>query len=386
MAQVSAFDRDRAAHTSQHSEKGKQQFLLPLPVEAAQADDLAAPGRKRHAVEAVFPGEIADLDKGRRAWSLRLRRELPFDLTADHEPDDLVAASHTLRESLDMPPVAEDRTAIRQSLDLVHAMGDIENAQATRFQIEERAIDQVHIGCRERGGGLVENEKLGITPEGLGDLHHLPAGQRKVCDAGRRVDILAADAGEQFLRPPALCPAIDQAEAARRARQGDVVSHCELGHQRELLKDANDAGAVRRRRVGKRDRHALEGHVALIRLHDACHDLHERRLAGAVLPQHRVDRATAAGKVHAPQGMNSPVALGDVLEGEEGRRFHRTPSMLGRRSSFPDTRRERSERVSALCSYWVFLASFAMISGAVTFTPQAGNSLAAKKLSERFDQ
>ena len=180
MAQVSAFDRDRAAHTSQHSEKGKQQFLLPLSVKAAQADDLAAPGRKRHAVEAVFPGEIADLDKGRRAWSLRLRRELPFDLTADHEPDDLVAASHAFRESLDMPPVAEDRTAIRQSLDLVHAMGDIENAQATRFQIEERAIDQVHIGCRERGGGLVENEKLGITPEGLRDLHHLPTGQRKV--------------------------------------------------------------------------------------------------------------------------------------------------------------------------------------------------------------
>jgi hypothetical protein len=38
------------------------------------------------------------------------------------------------------------------------------------------------------------------------------------------------------------------------------------------------------------------------------------------------------------------------------------------------------------CRYCVFFSSLAMISVAVMFTPQGGNSLGVKKLSVRFDQ
>ena len=65
----------------------------------------------------------------------------------------------------------------------------------------------------------------------------------------------------------------------------------EVGDQRQLLEDADDAGGVGGGGVGEAHLAAFERHAAFVRLHDARHDLDQRRLAGAVLAEDGVDAA-----------------------------------------------------------------------------------------------
>ena len=80
-----AVDRDLAGDSPEHAEEGEQQFLLALPVEAAEAEDLAAAGREADAVQPVLPGEVLDSDERRRPRPHGLWRKLGLDVAADHQ-------------------------------------------------------------------------------------------------------------------------------------------------------------------------------------------------------------------------------------------------------------------------------------------------------------
>ena len=61
---------------------------------------------------------------------------------------------------------------------------------------------------------------------------------------------------------------------------------------------------------GKRDLAAVIADRALVGLDDAGDDLDQRRLAGAVLAEHGVDRALAAGEIDVLQRPHAAIALG----------------------------------------------------------------------------
>ena len=63
----------------------------------------------------------------------------------------------------------------------------------------------------------------------------------------------------------------------------------QLGDQRQLLEDADDAGGVGGGRIGEAHLAAVEQHAALVGRHDARHDLDEGGFAGAVLAEDGVD-------------------------------------------------------------------------------------------------
>ena len=109
----------------------------------------------------------------------------------------------------------------------------------------------------------------------------------------RRMDVVGAGARERFLGNAALRAPVDQPEAARRIADRDVVGDRQVRDQRQLLEDAGDAGGLRVGGRRERDRRAVEQHAALVGRDDAGHDLDQRRLAGAVLAEHRVDAAGA---------------------------------------------------------------------------------------------
>ena len=103
-----------------------------------------------------------------------------------------------------MAAVAEHRDLVGEFLDLVHAVRDVEQRQALVAQAVQDRVDALDVRRGERRGRLVEDQELRIAAERLGDLDHLPARQRQVADPRARVDVLAADPGEQLLRPPPL--------------------------------------------------------------------------------------------------------------------------------------------------------------------------------------
>ena len=92
--------------------------------------------------------------------------------------------------------------------------------------------------------------------------------------------------------------------------------------QRKVLEHHADAEAARLRRAGDGDGAALPEDGALVRRQRAVEHLHQRRLAGAVLAEQRVDFAAADFEADMVAGGELPEALGEPL-GRQKRRADR---------------------------------------------------------------
>src|SRR4029079_13216757 len=80
-----------------------------------------------------------------------------------------------------------------------------------------------------------------------------------------------------------------QKRRAHLAAEKDVVRDAEFRNERKLLIDDADTAAPDGERIGLRKPRAAEQHFAGVRLDRARENLEERRLAGAVLADQRVD-------------------------------------------------------------------------------------------------
>ena len=97
------------------------------------------------------------------------------------------------------------------------------------------------------------------------------------------------------------------------AAEIEVLRHRHGGHQAGLLEHHGDAGVQRLGR--RRELHGLAAmqHAPRCRLDHAGHDLGQRRLAGAVLAEQRVDLARAQVEVDVLDGGRAVIGLRDLL-------------------------------------------------------------------------
>ena len=144
----------------------------------------------------------------------------------------------------------------------------------------------------ERRRRLVEDEDPRVGRQRLGDLDHLPLGERQRADRGVRRRCRGRAARSAVGARAAHRAGVEQAEAARLAAERQVLRDGQIEEQAELLVDGGDAerrapGACRGSSTGvaaDRDRAGVGGE-------HAGQDVDQRRLAGAVLADQRVDLA-----------------------------------------------------------------------------------------------
>ena len=135
--------------------------------------------------------------------------------------------------------------------------------------------------------------------------------------------VSGSDAGfqplEEFAGPPLLRLVVDaERPPGDLARGEDVLGDRQVAEQVQLLEDHADA--VRRPRrpdVAKDDRLAVEQDAPERRLLDAGDDLHQRRLAGAVLADQHVDRAAAHLEIGLLDRDGAGIDLRDVFEPQD---------------------------------------------------------------------
>ena len=338
-AHLAAGHLDAAAEVAQDAEEREQEVALALAVEAAEADDLAAADVEGDVAQAVGPGEAAAGEDGLgQLGAGGARREDVAVLAADHHLDHLLVGFGAGGVGRDVAAVAEDGAFVGQRLDLVHAVRDVDQRQALGAEALQHGEDLLDVGGGQGRGGLVEDEDARALGERLGDLDHLPAGERQVLDQRERVDVGGAGAGERLLGEAALGAAVDHAEAGGRPADDDVVGDREVGDERELLEDADDAGVAGGGGRGEGDGAAVEGHGAVVGLHHAGHDLDEGGLAGAVLAEDGVDAARADGELGVGQRHDAAVALGHAVHAEErlvGHGVHPAARGRGRLAAAP---------------------------------------------------
>ena len=297
------------------AEQQMHQLRAPAADEPGEAEDLAPAEPEADVGKALSVAETAHVQHDRRVGKIAVTPRgviVVADFAADHGGDDLVKVEVRDLVCQDGHAVAQDRDAVGKAEDLVHAVGDIDDAGALLPEPADDLEQGVRLRLGERGGRLIHHEQLRRDGDGLDRLGDLPARHGELRDllVGVQVNAVAV---QNALRLLAHAAAVGQKPAARRfLAEKHVLRHRERRDEAQLLKDGGDP--VLRRLVGRAQLQlpAVEDHRPAVFGHDAHQDLDQRALARAVFADERVDLTAAQGKVDLFQDRHAAVGFFNV--------------------------------------------------------------------------
>ena len=173
----------------------------------------------------------------------------------------------------------------------------------------------------QRCGRLVHGDDPRVEADRLGDLDDLLLGDGEAAHPLLRAEAGHAELVEERLGV-ALHPAdVDESASPRLATQPDVLGDGALREQVELLEHRGDAGSLRLERMVEAHRAAVELDGAAVGSVHAGEDLHQRRLAGAVLPDQAVHLTRAQVEVDIGEHRVADEALREAPGAEQHRRL-----------------------------------------------------------------
>ncbi len=239
---------------------------------------------------------------GRRTRSLHLQhrradrhgdfREQRLDPASDHHADQFVGIGLGHRRVPTCSPSRSTVTRSASSEDLVHAVADVDDADAARPQRAHDREQPLHVMLGQRRGRLVHDQHAGVLRQRAQDLHALAVADRQRADHGVHVEVADVERGKQPARLAPHCAPVERARPARRrVAEEDVLGDRQLREQQQFLVDRRDPSRPRLERAGERGRHAVDQHGALVRRVHAGEHLDQRALAGTVLAEQRMDLA-----------------------------------------------------------------------------------------------
>ena len=231
------------------SGEGLHQLGLPVALHAGHGQDLARADLERRARRRP-PGPVrrprprpVHLEH-RLAGAGRASVDHQLHVVAHHQGGQALLVGLGRRGVAHHPSEAQHRDAVGEPHDLAQLVGDEDDRLAGVGEGPHHLLELGDLGGGEHGGGLVEDEAIGVAVEGLEDLgallHARPAGPRPG-RRGRRRGCSARDSSTMRAR----------AAARSRRRRGPlhvlVAEHQVLGdgehrHQHEVLVDHPDPG------------------------------------------------------------------------------------------------------------------------------------------------
>jgi hypothetical protein len=293
---------------------------LPVALDAGDAQHLAGPHDEVDALEQgpaplpvpgvvggeLQPGDAQHLPVGDRGVAgLRAGQ-----LGADHHLGELAGGHGARVGRADAGAPADHGDRVGDGPDLVELVGDEDERVALGAHAAQRAEQVVDLLRHEDGRRLVEDDRAGAAVEHLDDLDALPVGHAQALDERVGAHVQADGAGQ--LGDPGLRRAADPVQ--RLGAQQDVLGHGQVVGEHEVLVHHADPGLDR---VGGRaEAHelAVDGDRALVRRLDPVEDLHQRGLAGTVLPAQGVHLAAAHPQVDVAVGDDPGEPLRDAGE------------------------------------------------------------------------
>ena len=209
---------------------------------------------------------------------------------AAHEADELLRGGLRALDRRDGPARPQHGDAVRDLLDLVHAVRDEDDRSGVGREPAHDREQPVSRGDVQRRRGLVEDQDPRFAHERARDPAHLPHAERQRLD--RRVEgrSLAGELGEHGRCPLALDVLGDAAAEQAVDAHPDVLEHRLRADDEDLLEDGHDARVQRHaRRPDAVEAPARDLHRAAVRALHPRQDLDEGALARAVLTDDGVD-------------------------------------------------------------------------------------------------
>ena len=292
---------------------GLQKLSLPRARDARDAQDLAAAGGEAHVVQKLDPlvagaGYMGNGQSVARILGLRPRNVQGYFL-ADHHFGQHALISLGGIDGTDMLAAAENGHAVGQRQNLVELMGDDDDRLTV---VPHTAQDrEQHLGLlgSQHGGGLVQDEDIGVAVENLDDLHRLLLGHRHL------VDLLVGIHVEPVALGDLLHAGLGLGAGVARLvldTQDDVFGGGKDVNQLEVLVDHTDP--MGEGILGGGDDHLLAVHEngPLVGEIDAGDHVHKGGLTTAVLTENGQDLTVVDLQGDVLVGLDASEAFGNV--------------------------------------------------------------------------
>src|SRR5919199_534355 len=319
---VLAVEVDASALHLSDPGQGLGELHLAVAVYSGDAEYLPRAHLEAHAVD----GHAADVGvddeslgretglPGLRGLFLRPQRHV----AADHEAGELPLVRLRGLHGIHHAPVADDGDVVAHVQKLAQLVGDQDDREPVRHELLEDGEEVIGLLRGEDGGGLVEDEDVGLAVEGLKDLYPLLDADGEVGYLRSRVDSEPV-ALAQLLCGPDGALEVEGCAPARLRAEHDVLGDGEGRDEGEVLVDHPYAPIHGVSGVVDLDLLAVYGNGARVRLVEAVEDLHQRGLARAVLAEQSKDLAAMERDRDVVVGSHRPEGLGDAPHLEDGR-------------------------------------------------------------------
>ena len=318
--EVLAAELDGAGDARAHRHDRLDELGLTVALDAGDAEHLALVDVEGDVVEqraALRPGQAEVLDRqqhlvgdGRRLGAGR------GQLGAHHQLGQLTGG-HLGRQHGPHRGAAPDHgDLVGDGEDLVQLVADEDDRDALLLQLAQVAEQLVDLLRHQDGGGLVEDHDAGAAVEHLEDLHPLAGAHAELLDQPVGLDAEAVGVGDAL----DLGAGVAADSVQLLGAEDDVLEDGEVVGEHEVLEHHADAGLDRVRRGVQGDLVAVDLDRARVRRLHAVEDLHQRRLAGAVLPHDRVDGAAPDVDVDVVVGDHAGEPLADPTQADGDRR------------------------------------------------------------------
>src|SRR3984957_20683572 len=262
--------------------------------EGVEADDLALAHGKIDVCMAERGGDVFQGQHRLRAAVIAWRPIRYLLVSADHQAHKVLAPETRQRPArTGITAIAQYRHFVADLLHFLELVADEQKARALVSELPQQAKQNLGLLRRQRGRGFVEKQDARAQRKRLGDLDKVHLRDVELQDRRARVEIELEN-----LQPAARLGmdgvVIDRAHgSAAQAFEQYVFAHREARNEIALLMDDADAGGDRVTRTLEADGRAMEPQLAIVRMIDARDNLDQRRFAGAVFAEQRVDRAAA---------------------------------------------------------------------------------------------
>ena len=297
-----------------HAHHDLGQLGLAVALDAGDAEHLAAVDPQRDVVEQPPAGGVLERDVGELEHLLvgdrRLLGVRGGQLGADHQLGELAGGDVGGAYGGHGGAAADDGDVVGDGEHLVELVRDEDERVALLLELPEVREERVHLLRHQHRRRLVEDDHLGAAVEDLEDLHPLALADAEPLDELVGVEAEAVGRGDLLDLGAGLVP--DAVELL--GAEHDVLEHGEVVGEHEVLEDHADAELDGVGGRAHRGRCAVDLDRAVVGLLHAVQDLHERRLAGAVLPHDRVHRAGPHVDVDVVVGDDAREALPDASQ------------------------------------------------------------------------
>ena len=279
---------DRPGGVAASGERAQERGLA-VADDAGDPHDLSLAGGERDVVETAS-AEPFDLKERRLAGVGQvLRREGGLECAADDHREEV--GVRDVRDA-GRPPeraVAKDRDAIGDLANLAQPVGDVHDGRPVGGEPAHEAEEELDGILRQRSRRLVEDQEPRRHRKRLGDLEEVAAGDAERRHAVREMplEVHVVEQRAHRLRHVGIAAS----QILDRDCNPDVLGDGHVGQERGMLMDHRDPEALRQRRREAVDGRAVEDDRAGVRRRRAGGDVHQRRLAGAVLAEQGVHLA-----------------------------------------------------------------------------------------------